>query len=62
MGKHLNPRRKLTAPPEEFKRWDRAASKVGWSWAVWARAVLNGELYIDDIEPKLQKKANDAKR
>jgi len=59
MGKHLNPRRKLTALGEEFRRWDRSARKLGLAWAEWARQAMNEKHERD--EP-IERKSNDAKR
>lgn len=40
-GKHSNPRRKITAEPERFARWDVAAERQGVAWAEWAGNVLD---------------------
>lgn len=39
-GAHANPRRKLSATPEEWAAMDAAAVSAGTSWAEWARATL----------------------
>lgn len=41
-GKHTSPRRPLSASKEEWDRWDAAAAKAWpWTFAAWARHVLN---------------------
>lgn len=40
-GKHANPRRQITATPEEWERWDKWARGQGLSWAQAVRAKLN---------------------
>lgn len=54
-GKHADPRRKLSAPPECWELWERAREHaLDDSWAEWARHVLTiaaaDELGIDPQE------------
>ena len=60
MGKHLNPRRKLSGTPEDFDRWDRYAKRLGLTWANWARRVLNGDLAVSIDRKKA--KSNEIER
>jgi hypothetical protein len=58
MGKHTNPRRNLSALREEFKRWDRAARRLGLAWSDWARAAMDEKRARDEkTEPKGTKDA-----
>jgi len=43
-GQHQAQRRPLAAAAEQWKRWDRAASRAGVSWAVWVRDLQDRAL------------------
>ena len=39
-GRNVNPRRKISAPPEAWRLMDRAAERAIESWSEWARGKL----------------------
>lgn len=41
-GKHLNPRRKITATQETFEQWDKFAAADPWhgNWAAFVRSCI----------------------
>lgn len=41
MTMHRQPRRPLSATPEQWERWDKRARRAGVRWAVLVRALLD---------------------
>lgn len=45
---HLNQRRKLTATPEQWAAWDKAAKAAGVPWSVWCAQLLEALMFTNN--------------
>jgi hypothetical protein len=52
-GKHANPRRLVTATPQQWAKWDAQARRLGCSWATLTAS------YWDSISPTVDEPKKD---